>query len=135
MSSAERSASDQQYDARARFARKAALQVQLTHPPDWTVLFHRATADHLCHLPGERPLRPDITTLRPQTVEPSTVRALVQGGGTLVELFGGMCAGLEGCLRQGISVPRYYYCASSPACRKVAQARIYKLHQEFPHLF
>jgi hypothetical protein len=55
-------------------------------------------------------------------------------GVNLIELFGGLCAGLEACLKNGIKVRTYRYCDINPACRTVARERVKKLQQRYPHL-
>ena len=56
-------------------------------------------------------------------------------GITLYEPFGGMCAGLEAVLRNGIAVNRYLYSDSDPAARSVAHFRVDTLAGRFPTLF
>ena len=57
-------------------------------------------------------------------------------GITLFEPFGGgMRAGLEMCLRQGILVRHYLHADVSVAARRVASSRIHALHAQYPHLF
>ena len=53
----------------------------------------------------------------------------------LCELFGGMCAGLEACLRNGMHIKRYMYCDTSKTARAVAQHRCATLSRRYEHLF
>jgi hypothetical protein len=53
-------------------------------------------------------------------------------GVTLVELFGGMCAGLEACLKCGWRVHRYIYVDKDPEVRKVAAYRLATLQSQYP---
>ena len=52
----------------------------------------------------------------------------------LLELFGGICAGLEMVLRNGVSVLSYIYVDKDPVCRSIASHRIRQLMAQFPHL-
>jgi site-specific DNA-cytosine methylase len=56
-------------------------------------------------------------------------------GVTLVELFGGMCAGLEATLRNGVTVSRYVYVDTNPEVRRVAQHRLSRLLAAYPQQF
>jgi len=69
---------------------------------------------------------------RPQPA--SVQRALMQGV-TLYEPFGGLCAGLEATLRNGIIVRRYLYSDISLPAQHVARHRLTQLHQRYPTLF
>ena len=122
------------YATRESFAWRAAQRAQHTDPPDWISLLHHSNRDRLCHLPREVPPRPNITQLSPQTADHDVIAALIREGGILVELFRGLCVVPEGCLRQGFTIHRYYYCDSNAACRRVARERVRALQQEFPHL-
>jgi site-specific DNA-cytosine methylase len=53
-------------------------------------------------------------------------------GVVVVELFGGMCAGLEACLRNGWSVSRYIYVDCDAAVRRVARHRVQQLSLQYP---
>ena len=53
----------------------------------------------------------------------------------LYEPCGGLCAGLEALLRNGIFVTRYIYSDTSPAAQIVALHRISSLHETYPALF
>jgi hypothetical protein len=59
----------------------------------------------------------------------------LQRGVTLFEPFGGMCAGLEMCLRNGIKVLRYLYVDKDPVAQAVAAGRLARLSQQYPSLF
>jgi hypothetical protein len=54
-------------------------------------------------------------------------------GVTVLELFGGLCAGLEALLRNGVSVKRYIYCDTSAAARIVSCHRLKLFSQEYGH--
>ena len=58
--------------------------------------------------------------------------ALDEGGVVVVELFGGMCAGLEACLRNGWKVRRYVYVDKDAQVREVAQFRVATLMAKYP---
>lgn len=52
-------------------------------------------------------------------------------GITVVELFGGMCAGLEACLRNGWHVGRYEYVDRDAEVRAVAKYRLHALSEQY----
>jgi hypothetical protein len=58
--------------------------------------------------------------------------AELEQGVVLVELFGGLCAGSEACLRNGWKVARYVYSDRDPAVRRVAWHRVAALAAEYP---
>lgn len=58
-------------------------------------------------------------------------RELSQGV-IVVELFGGLCAGLEACLRNGWRVKRYIYADNDPRVRRVAVHRVAALAAQYP---
>jgi transposase InsO family protein len=60
-------------------------------------------------------------------------RAAAQGV-TLFEPFGGMCAGLEVCLRVGLGVRRYIYSDIDPVAQTVAAYRMQQLSCMYPSL-
>jgi hypothetical protein len=68
-------------------------------------------------------------------ISPKTIALLPLTGMTLLELFGGMCAGLEAALRQGIPVRRYIYCDTSPVAWEAAAFRVEALSARYPALF
>ncbi len=53
-------------------------------------------------------------------------------GIVLFEPFGGMCSGLEMCLRNGIQVIQYLYADTDPDAQAVASHRMQQLHQQYP---
>jgi hypothetical protein len=55
-------------------------------------------------------------------------------GVVCVELFGGMCAGLEALLRTGCRVSHYYYCDKDPAASRIAAHRLEGFRMLYPHL-
>ena len=65
---------------------------------------------------------------------PAAVTYMAQNGITLYEMCGGMCAGLEAALRNGIQVNRYIYSDISPAAQTVARYRTQALTNLYPHL-
>lgn len=50
----------------------------------------------------------------------------------LVEPFGGLCAGLEAALRNGMPIHQYHYLDVDPAARKIAEHRIAHLRSMYP---
>eukprot|EP00798_Chlamydomonas_sp_ICE-L_P022089 gene22089-biopygen30771 len=65
---------------------------------------------------------------------PSAVAKMVQSGVTLYEMCGGLCAGLEATLRNGIRVNSYLYSDTAPAAQTVARFRTQALLKLYPHL-
>jgi site-specific DNA-cytosine methylase len=55
-------------------------------------------------------------------------------GVTLVELFGGLAAGLQMCMDNGIRIQQYIYCDTAPEARAVAQAQVRKFLALYPDL-
>ena len=53
---------------------------------------------------------------------------------TLMELCGGLCAGLEAVLRNGVKVTQYLYADTMEAARMVASRRVEQLMVMYPHL-
>jgi hypothetical protein len=53
-------------------------------------------------------------------------------GIVVIELFGGLCAGLEACLRNGWAVRQYIYVDKDPAVRQVAAYRLACLMAQYP---
>ncbi|GLC55390.1 hypothetical protein PLESTB_000982200 [Pleodorina starrii] len=56
-------------------------------------------------------------------------------GVTVYEPIGGLCAGLEACLRAGLKVDRYLCSESDPAAVRVVNMRLERLSAEFPKQF
>jgi len=56
------------------------------------------------------------------------------GGVVVLELFGGLCAGLEMLLRNGIKVKKYMYCDKDSTARRVAAHRLHLLSSQYPAL-
>ncbi|CAI7734396.1 unnamed protein product [Closterium sp. NIES-53] len=52
----------------------------------------------------------------------------------LLELFGGIGAGLSTVVRSGTAVRRWIYVEKEPVVRKMAEHHAWKLHAEFPEL-
>jgi site-specific DNA-cytosine methylase len=74
------------------------------------------------------------TGLDTSVVGPQFFLAAEQEGVVVMELFGGMCAGLEMCLRNGLRVKRYLYCDSDSKVRMLAASRVERLSARYPHL-
>jgi hypothetical protein len=55
-------------------------------------------------------------------------------GIVLFEPCGGLCAGLEMCLRNGIPIRRYFYSDIDRAAQQVALHRVRRLQTSFPDL-
>ena len=59
--------------------------------------------------------------------------AALARGVVLWEPFGGLCAGLEMALRNGLYINAYYYSDIDPTAQRVARHRIRKLQTMYPH--
>jgi hypothetical protein len=78
---------------------------------------------------------PDTVLLDTHLVGVTFFQAAEREGVVLVELFGGMCAGLEMCLRNGVRVQRYLYCDVDGKVQMLAQQRVHQLSARYPQLF
>jgi len=58
--------------------------------------------------------------------------ACASEGIVLLELFGGICAGLDACLTSGVKVRQYLYCDTSAAARAVAATRLQAFCGQYP---
>ena len=85
---------------------------------------------HTTSSPGH-PLSLAVLDYKPQ---PRLTRYAMISGVVLLELCGGICAGLEACLRNGIVIQRYLYSDISPTAQQVARHRIQDLRERFPLL-
>lgn len=80
------------------------------------------------------PFQPRATAISDAIVDGSFFPAARSRGITLFEPFGGMCAGLEMVLCNGITVNRYIYADKSPVARRVAEHRVAHLMSMYPEL-
>ena len=110
-----------------------------------TQLVHHSRAE-LGVLPAEQPIPLDF---RPATIagahaHVATISTSIVGrsfwpraahGITLYEPFGGICAGLEMCLRNGVQVTRYLYSDINPTARTVAAHRCATLSHAYADQF
>jgi hypothetical protein len=67
-------------------------------------------------------------------VAPTFFTAVDKHGVMLVELFGGMCAGLDMCLRNQVHVSHYIYSDIDPTAQRVASFRLGSFAAQYPHL-
>jgi hypothetical protein len=88
--------------------------------------------------PGSYQGTPDALGIK-STLQISTVPvastfypAALQDGIVLLELCGGMSAGLEATLRAGFVVQQYLYCDTDPKAQAVAAHRVWQLQQQYP---
>jgi len=77
----------------------------------------------------------NVAGLYTSCIGPSFFANALQQGITLFEPFGGMCAGLEMCLRNGIRVNRYLYVDKDRMVQSVASTRMQQLSHQYPSLF
>ncbi|KAK3288773.1 hypothetical protein CYMTET_3762 [Cymbomonas tetramitiformis] len=71
----------------------------------------------------------DTSTIPRGAMQDACARGLM-----LVELCGGICAGLEALPKTGAKVSRYVYCDKDPVSRATAGHRLRQLHLRFPEL-
>ena len=79
------------------------------------------------------PARP--VSINTSVVAESFFPLAFSNGVVVVELFGGICAGLDMCLRNGVPVKQYVYCDIDPHARAVALQRCQQLAMDHPTLF
>jgi hypothetical protein len=72
----------------------------------------------------------NAASLRDSAAQP--VLQATSTGVVVIELFGGLCAGLEACLRNGWVVSTYAYADNDPQVRLIAAHRLHMLHQQYP---
>ena len=109
------------------WVQQAATQLLAQPATSGSAAVHVGPADHW----GVR----HTTALNTQVLGPSFFSASRDVPGiTLCELFGGMAAGLEMLLRNGVCVRRYLYCDIDPAARAVAQHRVSQFLHHYPTL-
>ena len=68
------------------------------------------------------------------TPQPTAWAVAAREGVTLYEPFGGLCAGLEAVLRNGIRVHKYFYSDICVAAQRVATHRLERLRVQYPKL-
>jgi transposase InsO family protein len=83
--------------------------------------------------PDDNGVSPTIK-LDTRSVAASLFTATCQEGIVVCELFGGMCSGLEACLRNGMRVRQYIYCDTDTVAQKVAVHRMLQMRAMYPSL-
>ena len=79
----------------------------------------------------QQPARPPTDAcINTRVVAPVFFQHARDEGIVLVELFGGLCAGLQICLRNGVKVNRYVFCDSYAVVRNVAMYKCEQLRAE-----
>ena len=115
-------------------------QVAPWHPPHFAAL-HTDLPRPLAAQPGRYEGDADAYNVRPTlglstaVIPHSALHLACTEGITLVELFGGLAAGLEMFLARGVRVLRYLYCDTDIVARAVANHRCNQLSQQYPNLF
>ncbi len=79
------------------------------------------------------PPQPQQRKLRTSPVPPSFYTAALTTGIILVELCGGMNAGLEAALRNGMVIKDYLYADTDPVARRLTEHRLLDLHAQYPN--
>lgn len=91
-------------------------------------------------LPGCHSGEPDAfgvrhtTQLRTAPVPASFFPTAAEHGVVLLDAFGGLCAGLEMALRNGMRIKQYHYIDCNPASRAIAAHRVEHLMMQYPLL-
>jgi site-specific DNA-cytosine methylase len=113
--------------------------------PEHTAGLHRVAASWVANTAGTLPApgpytqlsvggdssQPNIVSIDSQPLPAATVMSMASTGVTLFEPFGGLAAGLEMLLRNGIPVRRYLYSDVSPAAVSVARHRLQQLSERY----
>jgi hypothetical protein len=76
-----------------------------------------------------------VSSIDSQPLPRSYFDASMRDGIHVIELFGGMCGGLQMLLDNGFTIREYFYCDVSPAARQVAEHRLMSLHSQYPAQF
>ena len=63
------------------------------------------------------------------------ITGLIDDGVSVLELFGGLSAGVEALLRMGITVRKYIYCDISLSARAISRFRLHGLSLKYPEQF
>jgi hypothetical protein len=94
-----------------------------------------------CIMSKEKGIKPDqfgvkrTGSICTHVIGPSFFQNACSEGVVVLELFGGICTGLESVLRNGVRVLRYIYCDTDPIARRVAAHRLHQLSAQYPALF
>ena len=105
-------------------ASREALSVTGPHPPQ-----------QLTHLPFSDQYHVHPTTGIDTSLVPNQFFTAAEGEGiVLVELFGGLCAGLHMCLANQVKIKSYLYCDIDPAAHTVARMQVAKALGQYPDL-
>ena len=75
-----------------------------------------------------------VEQLSTARVGPALAMAAMGEGIVLYEPFGGIAAGLEAALANGMRIRRYLYSDTAEPARVAARARVLQLHYKYPHL-
>ena len=76
-----------------------------------------------------------LTTVNPSFFKTARDLNPDTGGCTVVELCGGLCAGLEAALHDGYYIKSYLYCDICPIALKIASRRVAYLQERYPRQF
>lgn len=111
----------------AVWVQQAAAQLSTAHPAAQVLPgSYQGTADSMGISPTQQ--------LNTAAVSNSFFPAAFMEGITLYEPFGGLCAGLEMVLRNGIAVQRYLYSDTDAVAQRIAAHRIRQLQAAYPQL-
>ena len=97
--------------------------------------------DRLQQLSVDHTAQPDahgvypVSQLCTELVGSSFMSAANEQGIVVYDAFGGLCAGLDMVLSNGIKVCKYIYSDIDPAAQQVARQRVAYFHAQYPHLF
>ena len=119
---------------RSVLQRQAVRWVRQAHAPLASLKARAPTLSLACSGQPDRHGFQTATRVRTQVVAHAFFPAAHTHGVVLYEPCGGLCAGLESVLRNGIRVVRYYYSDTDPAARAVAWHRLRHLSTVYPTL-
>lgn len=89
---------------------------------------------------GKGGVKPDSFGIKPtaavctEVIGSSFFKHACSDGVVVVELFGGICTGLESVLRSGLRVLNYMYSDKDPVSQRVAAHRLHQLSAQYPAL-
>ena len=109
----------------------------VSHPsvstvPGYTPTPGRPSANHSTAPSNPAPINLASLSLNTTPIHPSFFHTALADGVVVLELCGGLCAGLEAALRNGYHIRDYLYCDIDPIARAVAHHRISKLALAYP---
>ena len=126
--------SEQQMRLRSRASQQAEIALGNRMAPGWSSLQVLRPQPR-----GSLSSSPDrggrIASVDATPVPIQCVTGMIDNGVSILELFGGLSAGVEALLRQGVSVHKYIYCDTSVSARAISRHRLEFLTCKYPFQF